>query len=95
MCKQVNILKLLYHANDVIEAHIIAGMLQAQDIPAWVGGYYLQGGVGELAPMGFATVMVPDADLPIASSILEEYLKNSDGKQTTEVITGSRLQPAS
>jgi len=62
-----------FHANDIIEAHLVRGMLEANGVKAWVTGDYLQGAVGELAPMNFAKVMVLEEDLPVAKQILEKY----------------------
>jgi hypothetical protein len=66
-------MKIIYRANDIIEAHIVAGLLKSHDIEAFVGGHYLQGGVGELVPFGFATVSVIDAYIDAAELLMAEY----------------------
>ena len=66
-------MKIIYRANDIIEAHIVAGLLKAHDIEAFVGGHYLQGGVGELIPFGFATVSVKDENIDAAELLMAEY----------------------
>lgn len=66
-------MKIIYNAKDINEAHIIAGLLHANNIDAHVGGHYLQGGVGELAAMDFATVYVADEDIKAAQAIIVEY----------------------
>ena len=63
----------IYRAGDITEAHIIAGMLESQGIDSHVGGQYLQGGVGELASMNFATVSVPEVDIVAARELINEY----------------------
>jgi hypothetical protein len=76
LCQKVKTeqaMKLVFNANDIMEAHIVAGMLHAEGIEAHVGGHYLQGGVGELATMGFATVSVMDDDAAAARKIIERY----------------------
>ena len=70
-------MKLVYRASDIIEANIVAGMLQANGIDAHVGGYYLQGGIGELAARDFANVHVADEDVERAKSLIEDYEKAS------------------
>ena len=70
-------MKLVYSASDIIEANIVAGMLQANGIDAHVGGYYLQGGIGELAARDFANVHVADEDVELAKSLIEDYEKAS------------------
>lgn len=66
-------MKIVYRANDIIEAHIVAGMLRASDIETHVGGHYLQGAVGDLAMDGFANVLVEEDDYDAAISIVREY----------------------
>lgn len=66
-------MKIVYRANDILEAHIVAGMLQAGDIETHVGGHYLQGAVGDLAPVGLASVSVADEDADAALRIIREY----------------------
>ncbi|MCG6938541.1 MAG: DUF2007 domain-containing protein [Gammaproteobacteria bacterium] len=66
-------MKLIYKASDINEANIVSGMLRANGIEAHVGGFYLQGGVGDLAAMDFATIHVPDEDVELARSLIAEY----------------------
>jgi hypothetical protein len=66
-------MKIIYRANDILEAHIVAGLLKSHDIEAFVGGHYLQGGVGELVPFGFATVSVGDNDISAAERLMAQY----------------------
>ena len=66
-------MKLIYKAKDIIEAHIIAGLLKSNNIQAHVGGHYLQGGIGDLAAMEFATINVADEDVTQAKQIISEY----------------------
>ena len=66
-------MQLIYKAGDIIEAHIIAGLLEANNIDTHVGGYYLQGGVGDLATMDFVTIHVADENVDSATKIITEY----------------------
>ncbi len=66
-------MQLIYNASDINEAHIFAGMLVSEGIQAHVGGHYLQGGVGDLAPTDLAKVYVPDDDLDSALALLANY----------------------
>ena len=68
----------IYRAADITEAHIIAGMLEAHGIEAHVGGHYLQGGVGELGAMNFATIAVGDDDTEQAKQLIADYEQGSD-----------------
>ncbi len=66
-------MKIIYKARDIIEAHIVAGMLNANDIETHVGGYYLQGGVGDVTVFDFANVQVADEDVVAALPLIAEY----------------------
>ena len=66
-------MKLVYRASDIIEANIVAGMLRSHGIESHVGGYYLQGGIGELAAQDFAHVHVADEDAELARSLIADY----------------------
>ena len=70
-------MKLIYRASDINEANIVSGMLRSYGIDAYVGGYYLQGGIGDLAAFGFANVHVPDEDVDQARSLIAEYENSS------------------
>lgn len=63
----------VYRAANIIEAQIVKGMLEANGIEAFVDGYYLQGGIGELSPMDFVSVSVEDEDEQAARDILQAY----------------------
>ena len=66
-------MKIIYKARDIIEAHIVSGMLNANGIETHVGGYYLQGGVGDIAVYDFANVQVADEDVALALPLVAEY----------------------
>ena len=71
-------MELIYKASNISEAHIVAGLLKTYEIDAHVGGHYLQGGVGDLAVMDFATIHVADEDVAAARAIIDEYEQNND-----------------
>lgn len=77
-------MQLIYRAGNVTEAQIVKGMLEANGIHAHVGGYYLQGGVGEMATMDFAHVHVPDEECGRAREIIQEYESNQPQPSTTD-----------
>ena len=66
-------MKLIYKASDINEANIVSGMLRANGIEAHVGGYYLQGGIGDLAATDFANIHVADEDVELARTLIAEY----------------------
>jgi len=65
----------VYDASNITEAHIVRGMLEANGITAHVGGYYLQGGIGDLAVQGFASVLVDSEYALSARALIDDYEK--------------------
>ena len=69
-------MKIVYRAADIIEAEIVKGMLVANAIDAHGSGFYLQGGIGEIAPTDLANVLVSDEDYDRARELVREYDEN-------------------
>lgn len=63
----------VFTAQNSIEAHIVKGMLEANNIPAYVNGDYLQGAIGELAAIDFVFVSVDDVNESKALNLINEY----------------------
>lgn len=84
-------MKIVYRAANIIEAHIVAGMLTANGIDAYVGGHYLQGAVGDLPPAGFATVSVADDDVDAATLVIAEYDQGAETKEDRRADDGGPL----
>ncbi|MGM0769132.1 MAG: DUF2007 domain-containing protein [Pseudomonadota bacterium] len=70
-------MQIAYRARDITEAHIVAGLLEANGIEAHVGGHYLQGAMGEIGAAGFSNVHVGDEDLYRARQLIAEYEASS------------------
>lgn len=77
-------MQIIYKASNIVEAHIVAGMLQAEGIEAYVGGHYLQGAIGDLSPLGFANVFVDEADMERASVLIREYESSNTGRSDSD-----------
>lgn len=71
-------MEVVFNAANITEAHIVSGLIRSFGIHTYVGGDYLQGGIGELVPMNFATVQVGENDSEQALEIVAEY-QNSSG----------------
>lgn len=78
-------MQIAYRAGDIAEAHIVAGMLRAEGIEAHVGGYYLQGAMGEIGTQDYALVQVEDADLAAARALMAGYEAASPAAATDSV----------
>lgn len=66
----------VYAAGNILEAQIVKGLLESNNISAFVNGFYLQGGIGEMAPTDFAGVSVEDNNVAAALDIIKDYEKN-------------------
>jgi hypothetical protein len=54
-------MRVVYEAAGIIDAHLIRHALEAADIPVFVKGEALLGGMGELPMFGLVQVCVPDS----------------------------------
>lgn len=66
-------MRVVYEAENVIDAHLVKGLLEQDGIPAYVRGEYLTGAIGDLPMMGLVAVCVAEIDLPRAQGIVEEW----------------------
>ena len=58
-------MKIVYQAENIIDAHLVKNALDHAGIAAFVSGQYLTGAAGELPPMALVNVMVAEADWPM------------------------------
>jgi hypothetical protein len=63
-------MKVVYEAANLIDAHLVRHALEAQEIPVFLKGEALLGGMGELPLFGTILVCVPDVVWPEASAIV-------------------------
>jgi hypothetical protein len=54
--------KIVYRAENIIDANLVKNALEHDCIPAFVSGQYLTGAIGELPPMSLVNVMVSEID---------------------------------
>jgi Putative prokaryotic signal transducing protein len=66
-------MKCVYEAADVLEAHVIQGLLEQHRISAFIEGEYLLGAVGELPASRLVRVLVNDDDLTAGSTLMRDY----------------------
>lgn len=64
---------IIYRAANIADAHLIRQMLEAEDIPAFIQGEYLQGAVGELPANTEILVHVADGNAEAARAIVDEW----------------------
>ena len=63
-------MKVVYEAANLIDAHLVRHALEAEEIPVFLRGEQLLGGMGELPLFGLIAVCVPDMAWPQAQDIV-------------------------
>lgn len=69
-------MKLIYEASNSVEAHMILNLIKQAGLHGRIDGEYLQGGAGELPPIGLVRVMINESDYDDAIEIINEWDKN-------------------
>ncbi|MFE0502001.1 DUF2007 domain-containing protein [Lysobacter soli] len=64
-------MKIVYQAANLIDAHLVRHALEAAEIPVFLQGEALTGGMGELPLFGAILVCVPDIVWPQANDIVD------------------------
>src|SRR6185312_10923479 len=68
----VRLMHTVYRAENLFDAHLVKDALEHAQIPAFIAGEYLTGGVGQLPALDSLAVMVPDSSLGVAEGIVRE-----------------------
>jgi hypothetical protein len=58
--RSVTHMRIIYRAENVVDAHLVKDALDHVGIPAFISGEYLIGGIGQLPARDFIVVSVPD-----------------------------------
>lgn len=63
-------MRIAYHAETLIDAHLVKDALEQAGIPAFIAGEFLTGAVGQLPARDFIAVMVPEGAAETAEGIV-------------------------
>lgn len=66
-------MQIVYRAANLADAHLLRQLMEAEGIPAFVQGEYLQGAVGELPANTEVLVHVPDAHVEAARAVVADW----------------------
>jgi len=83
----------VFEAMDMLEAHVVKGLLQQEGITGFIQGEYLQGGMGDLPAAGFVSIEVNDPDYDMARSVISEW-EQEQKQQVNAVNPRSAWAPA-
>ena len=66
-------MKIVFDANNSLEAHVVLGLLNQAGIDGLISGEYLQGAMGELPAFGLVKIMVSNKDFQEAAEIIADW----------------------
>jgi hypothetical protein len=64
-------MKIVYRAENIIDANLVKNALADEGVTAYVSGHYLTGAAGELPVNDLVNVMVAESDWPRARAVAE------------------------
>ena len=67
-------MRVVYEPANLIDAHLVKGVLEQAGVPVYLRGEHLAGGMGELPVIGLFALCVPEAYEPEAREALEVLL---------------------
>lgn len=65
-------MRIVYRAQNLIDAHLVKDALESAEVPAFISGEYLTGGVGQLPALDYVAVLVPESSVDVAETIVRE-----------------------
>ena len=65
-------MRAVYQAENILDAHLVRGALEAQGLRAFVTGEFLTGAAGQLPAAGLVAVLVADQDFVAAAGIVSD-----------------------
>ncbi|GAB3099329.1 putative signal transducing protein [Lysobacter terrae] len=77
-------MKVVYEAANLIDAHLVRHALEAVEIPVYLRGEQLLGGMGELPLFGVIAVCVPEVVWPQAREIVQSLALGEEVRAVDE-----------
>lgn len=77
-------MQIVYHAESIVDAHLVKDALEQAEIPAFINGEYLIGGMGQLPARDFLSVSVPDGFVETAGPVVEAITRVLSAPVTDE-----------
>jgi hypothetical protein len=65
-------MRIVYRARNLIDAHLVKDALENAEVPAFISGEYLTGGVGQLPALDYVAVLVPESGVDAAEPIVRD-----------------------
>lgn len=68
-------MRVVYVPSNLIDAHVVKGVLEQYGIPVYLRGEHLAGGIGELPVLDLYALCVPEAFEAEATAVMEDLLR--------------------
>jgi hypothetical protein len=65
-------MRIVYRAQNLIDAHLVKDALESAQVPAFIAGEYLTGGVGQLPALDYVAVLVPESSVAAAEPVVRD-----------------------
>jgi hypothetical protein len=85
--------KIVYRAENIIDANLVKAALADAGIQAFVSGEYLTGGIGQLPALDLVTVMVAETDVERAAPIAEGIDAELRGRRDEDAAASAPMKP--
>ena len=73
-------MRVVYEAENIIDAHLVKGVLEQAGLPVYIRGEYLTGAIGELPVSGLVAVCVPTICVEEANRLLARFRNQRDAQ---------------
>lgn len=91
-------MRIVYRAENLVDAHLVKDVLDQAGIPAFISGEYLIGGVGQLPARDFIAVSVPGVCVEAAEPHVREIMGMLNDARSAaaegDLASGLHLLPA-
>jgi hypothetical protein len=91
-------MRTVYHAETLVDAHLVKDVLEQAGLPAFIAGEYLIGGMGQLPARDFLAVNVPESCVAAAEPLVRgivAQLADARAAIDGDGLDTAGLQPAS
>ncbi len=90
-------MRVVYEPGNIIDAHLVKGVLELAGLPVYLRGEHLTGGIGELPVSGLLALCVPDVCEAQARDVLAELerdraLASVDAQDACDDVGGMVVQ---
>ena len=91
-------MRIVYHAENIIDANLVKAALEHEQVVAFISGEYLTGAIGELPAWNLVAVMVAEHDveraLPVVREVDEHLRRHREPADLPDRLAPGGIAPA-